>query len=135
MVRRVGAMSPAGMGVPTITATRILKGQLQGKLGPETPLVMDTFPYVALSKVPPGGAQQGAAYSPWRRSSQPAPERLPELGKGTWLAPASRAEFPSPAGWCREGSARLPGQRGHCWGSALQGWSRGDPGKDASCRR
>ncbi|XP_019358595.1 PREDICTED: intestinal-type alkaline phosphatase [Gavialis gangeticus] len=39
-----------GMGVPTITATRILKGQLQGKLGPETPLVMDTFPYVALSK-------------------------------------------------------------------------------------
>uniref|UniRef100_A0A8C3SK77 Alkaline phosphatase n=1 Tax=Chelydra serpentina TaxID=8475 RepID=A0A8C3SK77_CHESE len=39
-----------GMGVPTITATRILKGQLQGKLGPETPLAMDTFPYVALSK-------------------------------------------------------------------------------------
>ncbi|XP_053894826.1 intestinal-type alkaline phosphatase-like [Malaclemys terrapin pileata] len=39
-----------GMGVPTITATRILKGQLQGKLGPETPLAMDAFPYVALSK-------------------------------------------------------------------------------------
>uniref|UniRef100_A0A8D0DZ35 Alkaline phosphatase n=1 Tax=Salvator merianae TaxID=96440 RepID=A0A8D0DZ35_SALMN len=39
-----------GMGVPTITATRILKGQMQNNLGPETPLVMDTFPYVALSK-------------------------------------------------------------------------------------
>ncbi|XP_032133809.1 intestinal-type alkaline phosphatase isoform X1 [Sapajus apella] len=39
-----------GMGVPTVTATRILKGQKNGKLGPETPLAMDHFPYVALSK-------------------------------------------------------------------------------------
>ncbi|KAF7479142.1 Hypothetical predicted protein [Marmota monax] len=39
-----------GMGVPTLTATRILKGQMQGKLGPETPLSMDHFPYMALSK-------------------------------------------------------------------------------------
>uniref|UniRef100_A0A8C9P667 Alkaline phosphatase n=1 Tax=Spermophilus dauricus TaxID=99837 RepID=A0A8C9P667_SPEDA len=39
-----------GMGVPTVTATRILKGQMQGKLGPETPLAMDHFPYMALSK-------------------------------------------------------------------------------------
>ncbi|NXG54785.1 PPBI phosphatase, partial [Hemiprocne comata] len=39
-----------GFGVPTITATRILKGQEQGKLGPETPLALDAFPYVALSK-------------------------------------------------------------------------------------
>ncbi|XP_062987863.1 intestinal-type alkaline phosphatase 1-like [Elgaria multicarinata webbii] len=39
-----------GMGIPTVTATRILKGQLQGHLGPETPLAMDAFPYVALSK-------------------------------------------------------------------------------------
>ncbi|XP_032336393.1 intestinal-type alkaline phosphatase-like [Camelus dromedarius] len=39
-----------GMGVPTVTATRILKGQMNGKLGPETPLVMDQFPYLALSK-------------------------------------------------------------------------------------
>ncbi|XP_019388076.1 PREDICTED: intestinal-type alkaline phosphatase-like [Crocodylus porosus] len=57
-----------GMGVPTITATRILKGQLQGKLGPETPLVMDTFPYVALSKTynvdrqVPDSAGTGTAY-------------------------------------------------------------------------
>ncbi|XP_035294745.1 alkaline phosphatase, germ cell type-like [Cricetulus griseus] len=39
-----------GMGVSTVTATRILKGQLQGHLGPETPLAMDAFPYTALSK-------------------------------------------------------------------------------------
>ncbi|XP_004637453.1 intestinal-type alkaline phosphatase [Octodon degus] len=39
-----------GMGVPTVTATRILKGQMQGQLGPETPLAMDRFPYMALSK-------------------------------------------------------------------------------------
>ncbi|NXO69560.1 PPBI phosphatase, partial [Phainopepla nitens] len=39
-----------GFGIPTITATRILKGQLQGNLGPETPLALDAFPYVALSK-------------------------------------------------------------------------------------
>lgn len=39
-----------GMGISTVTATRILKGQLNGKLGPETPLAMDGFPYVALSK-------------------------------------------------------------------------------------
>ncbi|XP_052049495.1 intestinal-type alkaline phosphatase [Apodemus sylvaticus] len=39
-----------GMGVPTVTATRILKGQLTGHLGPETPLAMDQFPYMALSK-------------------------------------------------------------------------------------
>ncbi|NXT62694.1 PPBI phosphatase, partial [Chaetops frenatus] len=39
-----------GFGIPTITATRILRGQQQGKLGPETPLALDAFPYVALSK-------------------------------------------------------------------------------------
>lgn len=37
--------------MPSITATRILKGQQKGKLGPETPLALDAFPYVALSKV------------------------------------------------------------------------------------
>ncbi|NXL07692.1 PPBI phosphatase, partial [Mesembrinibis cayennensis] len=39
-----------GFGIPTLTATRILKGQQKGKLGPETPLAIDAFPYVALSK-------------------------------------------------------------------------------------
>ncbi|XP_069008994.1 intestinal-type alkaline phosphatase [Embiotoca jacksoni] len=39
-----------GMGVPTVTAARILKGQLAGQSGEETSLVMDTFPHLALSK-------------------------------------------------------------------------------------
>ncbi|GAA6095827.1 intestinal-type alkaline phosphatase [Tachysurus ichikawai] len=39
-----------GMGVPTVTAARILKGQLAGKNGEETMLTMDMFPYLALSK-------------------------------------------------------------------------------------
>ncbi|XP_063162376.1 intestinal-type alkaline phosphatase 1-like [Candoia aspera] len=39
-----------GMGIPTITATRILKGHMQEPALPEAPLSMDTFPYVALSK-------------------------------------------------------------------------------------
>lgn len=40
-----------GMGITTVTAARILKGQLAGQTGEEAGLVMDTFPYVALSKV------------------------------------------------------------------------------------
>ncbi|KAK9401480.1 intestinal-type alkaline phosphatase [Crotalus adamanteus] len=39
-----------GMGIPTITATRILKGHLQNPPSPESPLSVDSFPYVALSK-------------------------------------------------------------------------------------
>lgn len=42
---------PKGMGVTTVTAARILKGQMAGKTGEETSLAMDTFPYLALSKV------------------------------------------------------------------------------------
>ncbi|XP_036970959.1 alkaline phosphatase-like [Acanthopagrus latus] len=39
-----------GMGIPTVTAARILKGQLAGRSGEETSLVMDSFPHLALSK-------------------------------------------------------------------------------------
>ncbi|CAI5776074.1 alkaline phosphatase-like [Podarcis lilfordi] len=39
-----------GMGVPTITAARIYKGQLAGGSGEESVLAMERFPYVALSK-------------------------------------------------------------------------------------
>ncbi|XP_011935672.1 PREDICTED: alkaline phosphatase, tissue-nonspecific isozyme isoform X2 [Cercocebus atys] len=39
-----------GMGVSTVTATRILKGQLHHNPGEETRLEMDKFPFVALSK-------------------------------------------------------------------------------------
>lgn len=40
-----------GMGVSTVSAARILRGQMEGGSGEETMLAMDTFPYVALSKV------------------------------------------------------------------------------------
>lgn len=39
------------MGVSTVTAARILKGQLHHSPGEETRLEMDKFPFVALSKV------------------------------------------------------------------------------------
>ncbi|MGH0151526.1 UNVERIFIED_CONTAM: hypothetical protein FKN15_030404 [Acipenser sinensis] len=39
-----------GMGIPTLTAARIFKGQLENRPGEETVLAMDTFPYLALSK-------------------------------------------------------------------------------------
>ncbi|KAM4771079.1 intestinal-type alkaline phosphatase 1-like [Rhinophrynus dorsalis] len=57
-----------GMGVTTITAARIYQGQLAGKLGEENILEMETFPYVALSKVynvdaqVPDSAGTGTAY-------------------------------------------------------------------------
>ena len=40
-----------GMGITTVTAARILKGQLEGDHGEETDLEWDKFPSVALSKV------------------------------------------------------------------------------------
>ncbi|XP_046719093.1 alkaline phosphatase, tissue-nonspecific isozyme [Silurus meridionalis] len=40
-----------GMGITTITAARILKGQLEERLGEETVMTMDTFPYIGLAKV------------------------------------------------------------------------------------
>ena len=39
------------MGVPSITAGRILKGQLRGNSGEETVLAMDQFTHLGLSKV------------------------------------------------------------------------------------
>lgn len=39
-----------GMGVSTVTAARILKGQLSGQSGEETLLEMDKFPFVSLAK-------------------------------------------------------------------------------------
>lgn len=40
-----------GMGMSTITAGRILKGQLKGRRGEEEQLSFDGFPYIGLSKV------------------------------------------------------------------------------------
>lgn len=39
-----------GMGVSTVTASRILAGQMKGQPGEENRLIMETLPYVALSK-------------------------------------------------------------------------------------
>ncbi|KAH3827561.1 hypothetical protein DPMN_129498 [Dreissena polymorpha] len=39
-----------GMGVSTVTAARILHGQLQNKTGEESALAFENFPYIALSK-------------------------------------------------------------------------------------
>lgn len=39
------------MGISTVTAARIMKGQMNKQTGEETTLAMDTFPYLALSKV------------------------------------------------------------------------------------
>ncbi|NXL66112.1 PPBI1 phosphatase, partial [Chordeiles acutipennis] len=40
-----------GMGLPTMSAARIYKGQLAGASGEESVLAMETFPHVALAKV------------------------------------------------------------------------------------
>lgn len=39
-----------GMGIATVTAARILEGQLRGELGEENQLAFDTLPHVAFSK-------------------------------------------------------------------------------------
>ncbi|XP_054060579.1 intestinal-type alkaline phosphatase-like [Rissa tridactyla] len=57
-----------GMGLPTMSATRIYKGQLAGGSGEETILAMETFPHVALAKTytidrqVPDSAGTGTAY-------------------------------------------------------------------------
>ncbi|XP_062901786.1 intestinal-type alkaline phosphatase 1-like isoform X2 [Mobula hypostoma] len=56
------------MGIPTVTAARILKGQLLRKLGEETVLTMESFPHLGLSKTynvdhqTPDSAGTGTAY-------------------------------------------------------------------------
>ena len=40
-----------GMSIPTITASRIYKGQKEGRTGEESQLEFDKFPYAALSRV------------------------------------------------------------------------------------
>ena len=52
------------MSVSTVTAARILKGQMNGKTGEETKLAMDEFPHVALSRV---------SWHQWRTLCPPSP--------------------------------------------------------------
>ncbi|OXB62097.1 hypothetical protein ASZ78_010502, partial [Callipepla squamata] len=57
-----------GMGLPTVSAARIYKGQLAGSSGEESVLAMETFPHVALAKTytidrqVPDSAGTGTAY-------------------------------------------------------------------------
>ncbi|KYO25327.1 alkaline phosphatase, tissue-nonspecific isozyme [Alligator mississippiensis] len=57
-----------GMGISTVTAARIYKGQLEGGPGEDSLLAMETFPYLALSKTysvdrqVPDSASTGTAY-------------------------------------------------------------------------
>jgi alkaline phosphatase len=56
------------MGVSTVTAARILKGQLHHNPGEETRLEMDKFPFVALSKVsPPDPNHPPLHLATWRK--------------------------------------------------------------------
>ena len=49
-----------GMGIPTVTAARIYKGQSKSKFsGEESQLLFETFPHVALSKVGTCGSKDG----------------------------------------------------------------------------
>lgn len=74
---------PAGMGVATVTAARILKGQLSGQSGEEAQLEMDKFPFVSLAKVCPAG-------SPHRPK---APQRPPKMLRGgQWAEPPQRSQ-------------------------------------------
>ncbi|KAI1231341.1 Alkaline phosphatase [Lamprotornis superbus] len=94
------------MGVSTVTAARILKGQLQHGQGEESLLEMDKFPFVALAKVSPPGTRHppqghGRAVSTKPKLGQ---GRAKGAGSGTrWLCqgPATyntNAQVPDSAG-------------------------------------
>lgn len=51
MARGVVLFVGDGMGMSTLTASRILSGQRHGGTGEEAQLVWDTFPAVALARV------------------------------------------------------------------------------------
>jgi hypothetical protein len=63
-----------------MTAARILRGHMAGKLGPETPLAMDQFPYLALSKVsakwPQGGLHQRGGCGPREQGRRESPKSV-----------------------------------------------------------
>lgn len=64
------------MGLPTMSAARIYKGQLAGGSGEESVLAMETFPHMALAKVS-GAALRG---DPAALAQNPTdPHLLPDL--------------------------------------------------------
>lgn len=54
-----------GMGMSTITAARIYKGQLAGKFGEENQLAFEQFPNVGLSKTYNVDKQVGSVFIHW----------------------------------------------------------------------
>lgn len=97
------------MGVSTVTAARILKGQLQNRKGEESLLEMDKFPYVALAKVSPRGqtlAPAGWGLHATRSQAGGRHRPEPKLGHGRASGAGSR---PVPG---RRARARPCGNRG-----------------------
>lgn len=116
-----------GMGVTTVTAARILKGQLSNQLGPEYVLAMDKFPYLALSKTynvdrqVPDSAGTATAYlcgvkgryktiglsaaavfnqcnSTWGNEVNSVMFRAKQAGKSVGVVTTTRVQHASPAG-------------------------------------
>ncbi|XP_045701652.1 intestinal-type alkaline phosphatase-like [Phyllostomus hastatus] len=116
-----------GMGVTTVTAARILKGQKNGSLGPETPLAMDQFPYTALAKTynvdrqVPDSAGTATAYlcgvkanyqtigvsaaarynqcnTTWDNEVTSVMQRAKNAGKSVGVVTTTRVQHASPAG-------------------------------------
>lgn len=73
------------MGVSTVTAARILKGQLHHSPGEETRLEMDKFPYVALSKV---------SSSPYPTEPKPPASQLDSMQERAGVGAARPLKLP-----------------------------------------
>lgn len=65
------------MGLSTMSAARIYKGQLAGGSGEESVLAMETFPHMALAKVSGAALGAGSQLAPAQNLS--APHLLPDL--------------------------------------------------------
>lgn len=97
------------MGVSTVTAARILKGQLQHGQGEESLLEMDKFPFVALAKVSPPETRH-----PPQGHGRVASTEL-KLGQGRVKGAGSSACWPcqGPAVGTGRGGRRSPPAAGH----------------------
>lgn len=93
------------MGVSTVTAARILKGQLQNRKGEESLLEMEKFPYVALAKVSPPGHPWATRHPPQGHGRAAGIDREPKLGHGRATGAGSGAHLlcQGPARGNREG--------------------------------
>nr|XP_021532563.1 LOW QUALITY PROTEIN: alkaline phosphatase, placental-like [Aotus nancymaae] len=94
-----------GMGVSTVTVARILKGQKKDKLGPETPLAMDRFPYVALSKCNTNPRNRVVSVM------KPARRRVERGARGPSLAGSEHVEAGRRVDWQMRDELGLPQRR------------------------